>query len=168
MVNDIGDVRLYDERWLPLADLRKRFIQIGRAMRDDGDFEAANRLASYLPPVFPVSDAVRLEAENFEAWGTKLESEPAGNTAKSRDQWRRAVENKFLLAGDKYRELAGLELRSTEYPAILWRSIECYQKASQLDKANELLKNYLQYEERPKRPEVCWRWDKTTSTPTLG
>ncbi|MCC6508350.1 MAG: tetratricopeptide repeat protein [Pirellulaceae bacterium] len=152
VVNDIGDIRLYNEYWLPLADLRKRLLQLGRDMRDQGEFEASNRLASYLPPVFPFADTVRLEAENFETWGKKLEGEPIPPTPKERDKQRGQVEAKFLLAGDKFRELAGLELRSTEYPDILWHAIECYQKASRLDQANELLKKYLEYEDRAKRP----------------
>lgn len=153
VVVDLGDVRLYDERWLPLSELRKRLLQLGRDMREANEFEASNRLASYLPPVFPIADSIELEAENFEAWGKNLEETPASSaSAKDRDQHRRQIDAKFLLAGDKYRELSRYKLRSTDYPSILWKSIECYQKASQLNKANELLKDYLQYEERPKRP----------------
>ena len=153
VVTDLGDVRLYDELWLPLPELRKRLLQLGRDMRDADEFEASNRLASYLPPVFPVADAIELEAETFEAWGKKLEDDPASSeSAKDRDQHRRQIDAKFLLAGDKYRELSRLSLRSTDYPSILWKAIECYQKASQLDKANLLLKDYLLNEERPKRP----------------
>lgn len=153
VVTDLGDVRLYDERWLPLSELRKRLLQLGREMREADEFEASNRLASYLPPVFPIADSIELEAENFDAWGRKLEQEPAiSASAKDRDEHRRQIDAKFLLAGDKFRELSRLRLRSTDYPSILWKSIECYQKASQLDKANALLKDYLLYEERPKRP----------------
>ncbi len=65
VVNDLGDVRLYDERWLPLSDLRRRLLTIGRELRELEEFDSAIRLASYLPPVFPVADAVRLEAETF-------------------------------------------------------------------------------------------------------
>lgn len=153
VVVDLGDVRLYDERWLPLAELRLRLLQLGRDMREANEFEASNRLASYLPPVFPLADSIELEAENFEAWGKHLEDAPAtSTTAKDRDQQRRQIDAKFLLAGDKFRELSRYKLRSPDYPSILWRAIESYQKSSQLDKANELLKDYLLYEERPKRP----------------
>ncbi len=69
VVVDLGDVQLYDERWLPLNDLRRRMVQLGRRMRDADEFEAANRLASYLPPIFPAHHSVQLEAETFEAWG---------------------------------------------------------------------------------------------------
>lgn len=152
VVIDLGDVRLYDERWLPLKELRRRFLQMGREMREQGEHESSIRLASYLPPVFPVSDSVRLEAETFESWGAQLEAEPLAGTARERDQQRRRVDAKYSMAGDKYRELARLELRSSEYPSILWQAIDCYRKSSQLDQANELLKTYLQFEERPKRP----------------
>lgn len=170
VVGDMGDVRLYDERWLPLSELRRRLLLLGRSMRDQGEFEASNRLASYLPPVFPISDAVRMEAETFETWAAKLEKEPPATTARARDRHRRQVDAKYQMAGDKYRELARLELRSAEYPSILWQAIECYRKASQLDQANDLLKTYLQFEERPKRPRAllalgqnylnAGRWDE--------
>lgn len=154
IVEDLGDVRLYDERWLPLSELRRRLQELGRDMRAQSDFEASNLLATYLPPVFPLSDAVRMEAETFEKWAAKLESEPPTGTARSGDQHREKVESKYLLAGDKYRQLANLELRSADYPNILWQSIECYRKASHLDQANELLRTYLQFEDRPKRPRA--------------
>ena len=154
VINDIGDVRFYDERWLPLMDLRRRLLQLGREMRERGEFEASISLAGYLPPVFPLVDAVRLEAETLESWGAKLESLPAAANARGRDSQRRQADAKYILAGDKYSELARLELRSSEYPSIVWQAIECYRKASQLDKANDLLKTYLLFEERPKRPRA--------------
>lgn len=170
VVNDIGDVRLYDERWLPLSELRRRLLQLGREIRGQGDFESAIRLASYLPPVFPFSDAVRLEAETFEDWGRHLESQPQASTARARDDQRRQIDAKYVLAGDRFRELARLELRSTEYPSILWQAIDCYRRASHLDDANELLKTYLFFEERSKRPRAllalgqnylnAGRWDE--------
>lgn len=152
VVNDLGDVRWYDERWLTLPELRRRLLLLGRAMREQGKFEESIRLADCLPPVLPPADAVRLEAETFEDWAAKLEAEPRLTSARSREEQRRLVDAKFKMAGDKYRKLAELELRSVEYPSIVWKATECYRKAGELDQANELLKIYLEYEERPKRP----------------
>lgn len=152
IITNLGDVRLYDERWIPLNDLRRRLLQIGRQLRDQGEFNGSVRLASYLSPTFPKSDAVRLEAETFENWGSKLEAEPSVGTAQTREQWRRQVDAKYTLAGDKYRDLARLELRSAEYTSLLWRAIECYRKSGHLDAANVLLNDYLKFEERAKRP----------------
>lgn len=152
VVNDLGDVRWYDERWLTLPELRRRLLLLGRAMREQDQFEDSIRLAACLPPVLPPGDAVRLEAETFEDWGAKLESQPHAASPHGREEQRRRVDGKYKLAGDKYRKLAELELRSVEYPSIVWKAIECYRKAGELDRANELLKTYLEYEERPKRP----------------
>ncbi len=153
VVNDLGDVRLYDERWLPLSDLRRRLLTIGRELRELEEFDSAIRLASYLPPVFPVADAVRLEAETFESWGEKLQANyDASKKNNDRDEYRRKVNSKFTLAGDRYRQLSVLELRSPEYADIVWHAIECYQRCSQLDQANELLQTYLQFEDRARRP----------------
>jgi tetratricopeptide (TPR) repeat protein len=152
VVNDLGDVRWYDERWLPLPELRHRLLLLGRAMREQDQFEDSIRLAACLPPVLPQADAVRLEAETFEDWGAKLEGQPHLTAARGREEQRRQVDAKYKMAGAKYRELAQLEIRSVEYPSIVWKAIECFRKASELDEANELLKIYLEYEERPKRP----------------
>jgi len=152
IITNLGDVRLYDERWIPFNDLRRRLLQIGRQLREQGDFNAALRLASYLAPTLSQSDAVRLEAETFETWGAKLEAEPNNGTAQERDQWHRQVDAKYTMAGDKYRELARLELRNAEYTSLLWRAIECYRKSGHLDAANVLLSDYLKFEERAKRP----------------
>lgn len=152
VTNDIGDVRWYDERWLTLPELRRRLLLLGRAMREQGEFEESIRLASWLPPVLPPSDAVKLQAETFEDWGAVLESEPHLANAHNREEQRRLVDAKYKLAGDRYQRLADLELRSVDYPSILWKAIECYSKAGELDRANQLLKTYLEYEDRPKRP----------------
>lgn len=154
IVSDIGDTRLYDQRWMPLPELRRRMLELGRDIRGHGDFETSIRLAAYLPPVFPLSDSVRMEAETFEAWGRKLESQPQPVAGRARDVQCRQIDAKYVLAADKYRDLARLELRSNDYLNIVWQAIECYRKARRLDSANELLKDYLLFEERSKRPRA--------------
>jgi tetratricopeptide (TPR) repeat protein len=154
VIDDLGDVRLYDERWLPLADLRTRLLGLGRLMQNQQAYPETIRLAAYLPPVFPGSDAVRLEAETYRLWGESLEREAGAGNAQQRSETRRQADTKFLLAGDRYRQLARLEVRSPTYPSILWDASEAYRKSHQLDQATELLVEYIAHEERAKRPRA--------------
>jgi tetratricopeptide (TPR) repeat protein len=55
------------------------------------------------------------------------------------------------LAGEKFEELARLELRSSEYPEILWSAAESYRQANDLRKANSFLTEYIRFEDRVKR-----------------
>ncbi|MFO1065104.1 MAG: tetratricopeptide repeat protein [Pirellulales bacterium] len=170
VIIDLGDKSLYDERWMPLPVLEKRLLDLGANMRAAGSYPQAIRLAGYLPPVFKQSGAVRLEAETYKHWAERLEETPI-TTQKQRDELRRDIDTKYTLAGDKFKQLAKLESITAAFPTILWEAIESYRKAHQLVRANELLIEYLQHEERSKRPRALLAlgrnylnagdWDKT-------
>ena len=65
---------------------------------------------------------------------------------------RAAQYKKFFLAGQFFEELSRIEMRSIDYPNIVWRASECFQRASDLESANRLLTEYLKYEARTKQP----------------
>ncbi len=151
VLRDMGNLRLYNEQWLPIERLRARLLNLGRQLREQNDFKLAIELAGYLPPVFPPADAVRLQAETYHQWAEQLAN--GGIEANNdRSAHRELTNKKYLLAGERYEELARLEMRSAEYSDIAWQAIQCFQNANSLDAANRLLIDYLRYEERTKLP----------------
>lgn len=152
LLRNLEDISLFNESWIPLAEFRSRLLDIGRSFREAGEFERALEFAGMIALAFPRSDSVRLQAEAYEQWADVVASEPPGNSAELQQTHRNRVRSKHHAAAQQYETLAQLELRSAEYPDILWRSITNYQQAGDLDRANYWLVDYLRYEERTKRP----------------
>ena len=150
ILRDLGDVKLYNQQWVTVEQLRSRLLELGRRLRMHGDYQRAIDLSGYFPPVFPRADAVRLQAETFFQWAeeSEMQTVAASEAAQHRDE----LQKKFFMAGQYFEELARIEMRSTEYPDLVWQAGECFQRASDLESANRLLVEYLKYEERTKQP----------------
>ncbi len=151
VIRNLDDLSLYDERWLSIDDLKGELFGIGEALRDLSEFPYAVRMAKSLARVFPPSDALRLESDVYETWANELERTIAQDPAHEREI-RERVKQTYVAAAEGFEQLSKYQLRSPEYTDILWRSIENFRKANQLDQANVLLENYIRYEDRTKLP----------------
>lgn len=152
LLRNIEDVALYNGYWLPVSELRSRLLEIGRTLSRDRLYAQVIRLAGHLTLAFPPTDSVRLKAEAFLQWGDDLKEEQMGITRQEQVPLRSRAEKKYAAAAAQFEQLARLELKSSEYPEILWRAISAHQAANDLDSANRLLRDYLYYEEKSKRP----------------
>lgn len=152
LLRNIEDLSLYNETWLSVVEMKTRILDVGRALRQAGEFETTLKFTEHIPLAFPLSYAVRMQAETYQQWADAKTALPAGNTEEERIAHRDEVRGKYKMAGEKYERLAGLELRSTEYPDILWEAITSYQAGNDLESANRLLKDYLRFEVRTRRP----------------
>ncbi|MEZ6152068.1 MAG: tetratricopeptide repeat protein [Pirellulaceae bacterium] len=152
LLRNLEDISVFNESWISLAEFRSRLLDIGRRIREAGEFERALDFAELIGLAFPLSDSVRLKAEAYEQWAEVIANSSPGNRAQWQQAYRDQVRGKHQAAAEQYQRLAQLELRSTEYPDILWRSITNYQQSGDLDRANALLIDYLRYEDRTKRP----------------
>jgi tetratricopeptide (TPR) repeat protein len=149
ILRDMGDIKVYNQQWMPIADLRRRLLDLGRQFRLSDHYKAAVDLAGYLPPVFPRADSVRLQAEAYRQWAEVIEAEVQKDDGAAQ---RQQVGKKYGLAGNFFEELARLELRSVDYPNIAWQSVDCYEKAGDLEAVNRVLDNYLRYVDRTQQP----------------
>lgn len=154
MLRNMEDPALFNETWITLAEFRGRLLGIGRKYREADKYQRALDLAELLGLAFPRTDSVRLKAETFEQWAAKLAAESARNNINVAPDASDRVREKYRAAAVQYEALAQLELRTAEYPNILWSAITNYQQARDLDRANALLLDYLRNEERTKRPRA--------------
>ena len=150
ILRDLGDVKLYNQQWVTVEQLRSRLLELGRDLRMHGDYQRAIDLSGYFPPVFPRADAVKLQAETLFQWAEEFEQElvPKAEAAAHRDE----LQKKFMMAGQYFEELSRIEMRSVDYPSLVWQASQCFQRANDLDSANRLLLEYLKFEERTKQP----------------
>lgn len=152
ILRSIGDLKLYSGSWISVDELRLRLFEIGRALQNQQEYERVIQLAEYLALVFPLNDTVRLQAETYQQWADELAASPLGTTNEAKATRRQLLNERYRSAAGKFEQLAQLELRSPNYPRILWQATEAYRKANDLRKANEFLIDYLRFEDRVKRP----------------
>ena len=128
---------------------------MGRSLQDVGEFDNAVGLADSIASAFGMSDSLRLKGEIFEEWGKEMRSTFLGPTRTLLNQKERVqVNQKFQAAGEAFDRLARIELRSPEYTEILWKAVQNYQSANNLIRANQLLEDYIRYEDRTKSPRA--------------
>ena len=152
VLRNVDKLVLYNELWMPVAEFRARLLDIGRELRERHEFERAIALAQLMAMAFPESDAIRQQAEALEAWAATLTATLADPAGRIPAAHRQAIADKYQAAGQLFEQLSQLELRSSEYPDILWNAITAYQHAGNLTQANLLLTDYLRHEDRTKRP----------------
>lgn len=153
VLRSIEDVALYNGYWVPLSELSERLLNIGKQLRSKGEYDRAILLAGHISEAFPPSGSVRLQAEAYRDWGDFLTAGARSEATPNEGQeYRRLVRSKYHAAGERYEQLARLELKSKDYPEILWQAIKQYQKANELERAARILKEYLAAEEHYKRP----------------
>ncbi|MEZ6133709.1 MAG: tetratricopeptide repeat protein [Pirellulaceae bacterium] len=152
VLRNIDDLKLYDASWIPLDELRVRLLRIGRELRDAHEYEKVIQLADHLALAFPLSESVRLQAETYDSWAQTLAEATPLLTIEQQAAHRQQTKQMYLNAANHWEQLAGLELRSAEYPELIWNTIVNLQQAGELPRANKLLAEYLRSEERLKRP----------------
>jgi tetratricopeptide (TPR) repeat protein len=151
LLRNIEDVSLYNGYWVPIDQLRTRLLDIARKLRNQQDYPRVIQLADYLSLAFPMTDTIRLQAETYQQWGDDLANTPLPPTLDAQAERRKQLNRHYHLAAEKFEELARLELRSSDYPEILWSAAESYRQANDLRKANSFLTEYIRFEDRVKR-----------------
>lgn len=151
ILQNIDDLSLFDEQWISAPELKKRLLDMGRVLRDRGQYLPAIQMADSIALAYPLADSVRLKAEVYEGWGQELSNSRRGGSGELSKAERLLANEKFKTSAELYERLAVLELRSSEYTDILWSAITNYQRANELSKANELLSEYIRFEDRSKR-----------------
>ncbi len=150
---NLEDIGLYDDFWMPRNVLKNRLIDVGRALRDRGDFPHALKHAKNLAIAFPLGDSLLLQAEILEAWANAMaqQSPPPGP---DRETWQQQVSQKFRQAAETFERWTQIEWAAPTFNENLWRAIANYQQANEIPKANALLQKYLLYEDRSRRPRA--------------
>lgn len=141
---------------------RVELVEAGGKLLAIEAFPQTVRFANSMPEFCLPSDRERLLAKCYEKWAESL----AKGNGDDRDETERMdsirnsspggkqVEELWQLAGEAYERLARHELRSAEYPEILWSAIDGFHRAHNDEKANKLLRTYMQFEERVKQPRA--------------
>ena len=144
ITKNFGEIKWYQNDWIPLSDLRKKIVASGERMIDSHDYSEASRFANNLPPLCDEEDRLRMSSRLFEEWANR-------EFDKQKDLAR--VRSHFIAAAEAYEALSAKLMKTPQYGELLWRAIENYRKSGAFKKSNALLENYLRFESRENQPK---------------
>jgi tetratricopeptide (TPR) repeat protein len=147
LLTSIEDQELYNDYWMTRDEIRRRIVAIGEQLRNQAFFEAALELSKQLELAFEPAYALRLQAFTYVDWAGKQQK-----TLQDPEALTIPVRELYAQAARTFEKLAQVELRSSNYPNLIWHAAEAFQKANQIESANRLLYEYLNNESRPRQP----------------
>ncbi len=151
-LQDAGDLKAYDNPWLPADQLIDELVEAQRRFMTREEFEYAVRMGEQLAELLPAARTTQLVAESYRAWAEHLERSAATLPAAAADEARMEARDKWRRAGRAYRKLADLHFTTRRYTDDLWQSADCLMKGHQFRQAIPLIQFYLTQEDRSRRP----------------
>lgn len=141
----------FEQQYITRQVYQARLFAMIDMLRKAKDFDSLVRMAEAMEKLISPSEAKRMQAEAYRDWALDLQSRldrPVGLLKPlekmPKDAWK--------TAGDKYAELAQLELISSVYPDIAWEAAGCFRNAEMLDESNEWLRRFLRSARRELQP----------------
>jgi tetratricopeptide (TPR) repeat protein len=147
VLQEIGDLKTFGNRWLPQAEFQRRFVASYQAFIAGKQYESAARLAESLIRIIDEDQAVQLAAEAYAAWGRSEAPEDAGGATYERSLSEEARSH-FREAGKLYERLAQLRFARREYPEELWTAARFHMLGRDFDAAGRVYRKYLDAQSR--------------------
>ncbi len=153
-LKEVRDPTAYANRWLSLDELRERVLVYYANRLDARAHSDAIQLADVMHPLFPEDQAAQAQATVYANWGGDLARRAeASNYAEAVGQLAEA-EQHFRQAGQIYKHLSQLHFSQKDYTDNLWLSAENYLLAHDNRRGADVIRTYLQYEPRRRRPRA--------------
>ncbi|MBL8869827.1 MAG: hypothetical protein JNK90_08525 [Planctomycetaceae bacterium] len=141
----------FEQQYITRQVYQTRLFAMTDLLRKQKDFENLVRMAEAMEKLISPSDAKRMQAEAYRDWAIDLQARmdrPVGLLK----PLERMPKEAWKMAGEKYAELAQLELISAIYPDIAWEAAGAYRNAELLDDSNEWLRRFLRSARRELQP----------------
>ncbi len=148
---------LYENRWLPLSELRRRILLVYHRLIDAGQFEASLLLVDGFQPLFDEVQATQVRGEILGSWGKALLAEAANEYGQKRVALEKEGRLKHRQSGQLYEQLANLRFATRHYPEDLYQSAHGYGVGHCFSREAEVLQLYLDNEVVGKRPQALAR-----------
>lgn len=141
----------YSNPWLPLRALQTRLLDAYDRLGSQRQFAEQARLASLLPRAMPPDRAYDFWARAEERWAADLTEQaerlPLAEAAPLEEQARA----RWRAAGNTSLKLAKVRFATDHYTDDLWSAAEAMRKGRDFDTAIRVLREFVQYESRPRR-----------------
>lgn len=152
LIDDVGNVRNYRNRWLSLTELKRQMLAAYDDFFARHEFASADALADVFPKIFDEDYAVHLAAEAQIAWA-KSAADPHASTHTEEEAAAEAREH-YREAGKLFERLATLRFATREYPEHVWISAKNYSSGADYANAARQFRKYLEIESRGHHAEA--------------
>ena len=147
-----GDCEGYGNRWISLADLRRRGLLAYEDWLEGKSFDLALLMAEKLAPILPPAGAIELAARAHAAWGREMLAAEA--TANDFATQQAAGREHLRRAGAGYAALAKARTATEHYAEDLWQSAECCLQGRDHAGAAAALREFLNSGPRQRHPQA--------------
>lgn len=148
LIRELGHPEHFDPTLITFEEFKQQLRDVIQRLQTEGQYESAIDIARSLPPIFPPGEALVQEGIGYRQWAEATAD--AGNRGDA--EVSPAARQRFRAAGDAFAEAAELGFDTEGYLPALWSAIEAYQQGRHFARSIELLKPYLHYEQRRRRP----------------
>lgn len=141
----------FEQQYITRQVYQERLYAMADFLRKNKDFASLVRMGETMELLISPADAIRLQAEGYRDWArdlTERMNRPAGLLAPLEKMPKEA----WKAAGDKFAELAQIELISPNYPDVTWETALAYREAENLAESNEWLRRFLRSARREIQP----------------
>lgn len=149
-----GPGELYYNPLLPLPKLKSRLLEAYQRFLTAGEFDNAVKLAQGLHPLLPLQNSVALVAQAHLSWAASLESQASKSSGEIMLELVAQAREQRRQAGAAFAKLAELRFATNEYTEDVWNSAENYLRGHEYLRSIQMLREYLQYELRRRRPRA--------------
>jgi TolA-binding protein len=144
VVHGAGPPDFYENRWVPLDQLRGRLCLDLQKLVDIHEYPVALELANELDSLVPADEVAAAKAETHEAWAEYLLADADQMNNHSAQAKRAEARHQFRLAAEQYQQLARLRFATPEYPTDLWKSGSCFVRGQNYVLGARLLREHLE------------------------
>lgn len=153
LLEGIGDVRNYSNRWIPLTELKRELASSYDDLFAKQEYAASASLAEAFGKLFDEDYAVQLAAESNVAWARQLADAALNhpqNAAHDGEESRR----RYRVAGRLYERLAELRQSTRNYPEEIWASAQNFLHGADYSAAARQFGRYLDVEPRGRHADA--------------
>ncbi len=151
----LEEPRSYQNRLLPLGEVRQRLLAAHADFVAKREFESARKLVDLFYPLLSRTRQLELRATTLRDWGDYLISqrETPGNRQTAAREGRLHLRE----AGMAFEELARRRFATSRYPDEVWQSAECYFLGQSYTEAIRMFDEYLKNEPTRRNAQALLR-----------
>lgn len=153
LIEDVGNVRTYRNRWLTLTELKRQMLTAYDDFFAQHEYASAVSLAETFPKIFDEDYAVHLAAEAQIAWA-KTSVDPQAGAGSSEKEAAAEMREHYKAAGQLYERLAALRFATRDYPEDVWTSAKNFLLGADYANAARQFRKYLEIESRGHHAEA--------------
>lgn len=150
---DLGDLREYRNRWLPLSELKRQLAAAYDDFFGRRQYSAAATLAEMFPKLFEEDYAVQLAADAHVAWAAQL-AQAQPTALKTLDELTEESRSHYRTAGKLYERLAEIRYATRDYSGDIWASAQNYLRGADYEDASRQFRKYVEVEPRGHHAEA--------------